>query len=67
MTTTEKWVRSSFGGGVEVLPFPNGSVLLRRHDQPLGKALHFTAGEWEAFLNGIKAGEFADIGASPGA
>lgn len=64
-----EWTRSSFCGGgqcVEVMFFPDGSVGLRHSARP-DKVAHFTAAEWDAFVKGVRSGDFADIGASPGA
>jgi hypothetical protein len=62
-----RWRKSSFSGGngggndggcVEVAFLAGGHVALRdTKDRSLLPHL-FTAGEWEAFLTGVKAGEF---------
>lgn len=53
----------SNGNCVEVAPAENGGVQVRDSKDPDGPVLTFTAAEWDAFLNGAKAGEFDDIGA----
>jgi hypothetical protein len=60
------WRKSSYsngGGGacVEVAALPDGGRAVRdTKDHGRGPVLWFTAGEWEAFLKGAKAGEFDD-------
>jgi hypothetical protein len=54
--------KSSFSGAgnpncVEV-GFVTAEILLRDSKDPNGPVLHFTTGEWAAFLAGVKAGEF---------
>lgn len=36
-------------------------ILVRDSKDPDGPHLHFTRGEWDAFVNGVKAGEFDTI------
>jgi hypothetical protein len=56
------WRTSSFtdnGTCVEVAELPDGARLVR--DTKLGDAspvLRYTAGEWQAFIAGVKVGEF---------
>jgi hypothetical protein len=53
--------RSSYCSGsncVETV-FDGTDVLVRDSKDPDGPVLAFTADEWEAFLEGVKAGEFA--------
>lgn len=56
------WVRSSFSGPqgncVEVAMLPGGQVAVRNSRDPNGPALIFTGPEWDAFLNGVRGGEF---------
>jgi hypothetical protein len=56
------WRKSSFSGEkqecVEVCDLPNGGFLVRDSKNPAGPVLTFTSGEREAFLKGVKAGEF---------
>jgi hypothetical protein len=54
--------KSSFSGAgnpncVEV-GFVTAEIRLRDSKDPDGPVLHFTTGEWAAFLAGVKAGEF---------
>jgi hypothetical protein len=57
-----RWRTSSFTDNetcVEVADLPGGDRLVR--DTKLGETspvLRFTASEWEAFISGVKAGEF---------
>ena len=61
------WIKSSYSNGnggnncVEVRPAGIGVEVRDSKDGPLGCRLLFTRAEWEAFLAGIKAGEFDDI------
>jgi hypothetical protein len=57
------WRKSSFcasGECVEVAQ-QKGKIVLRDSDEPRG-SVHYTAEEWQAFLRGVKAGEFDDLG-----
>lgn len=47
------------GGGVEVVAEDAGSILLS--DATTGTTLRFTDDEWQAFADGVRAGEF-DVG-----
>lgn len=48
-----------YGGCVEVGNAPDGSWIVRDAKDPeRATALQFSAGEWEAFVRGVKAGEF---------
>jgi hypothetical protein len=55
------WRKSSRSGEalqcVEVA-MVDGAVLVRNSRHPVGPVLRFTHGEWEAFLDGVHAGEF---------
>lgn len=60
---TLTWVKSSFSNQngnecVEVADPADGSRLVRDSKDPSGPRLAFTAGEWDAFVKGIRAGEF---------
>lgn len=57
------WHKSSFSNGqggncVETLTLPDGSRAVRHSKDQDGPALIFTSGEWDAFLKGVRAGEF---------
>jgi hypothetical protein len=53
---------SSFSGGgdcVEVGRVPDGGAIVRDSKDPAREiALTFTRGEWDAFVRGVKNGEF---------
>jgi len=60
------WVKSSLsfsnGNCVEVAALPGGAVGVRSSRDPQGPALTFTRGEWDAFLGGVRLGEFDRFG-----
>ena len=58
--TWHKSTRSGPDGGecVEVAELSGGRRGVRDSKNPTGPALVFTPGEWDAFINGIKDGEF---------
>jgi hypothetical protein len=60
------WVKSSLsfsnGNCVEVTELPGGSVGVRNSRDPGGPVLSFTQGEWDAFLEGARLGEFDRLG-----
>jgi hypothetical protein len=58
--STTRWHKSSRSGAngcVEVL-LEEGRVAVRDAKDPSGPILHFTAHEWQAFLDGARDGEF---------
>lgn len=61
MISLDRFRKSSFSGGggcVEVRRLPDGRVALRdSKDRDLAPH-HFTPAEWNAFLAGVRAGEF---------
>jgi Domain of unknown function (DUF397) len=61
-----RWVRSSLSFSnsncVEVASLPDGSVSVRRSQDPEGPVLRFTGAEWQAFLGGVREGEFDGFG-----
>jgi hypothetical protein len=60
------WVKSSLsfsnGGCVEVAGLPGGGAGVRNSRDPGGPVLEFTAAEWDAFLGGVRLGEFDRFG-----
>jgi len=57
------WRKSSFSSGsggncVEVTTLPDGGAAVRHSKNPGGPMIAYTAAEWTAFLEGVKAGEF---------
>jgi hypothetical protein len=56
------WVKSSLsfsnGNCVEVADLPDGRVGVRHSKDTAGPVLRFTTGEWQAFLGGVRNGEF---------
>lgn len=58
-----RWIkstRSGSGGGncVEVAELANGATGVRDSKHPTGPVLIFSRGEWEAFMAGIRTGDF---------
>lgn len=49
------------GSCVELSPLPDRGVAVRNSRDPLGPALIYTAAELEAFVLGVKDGEFDDL------
>lgn len=43
---------------VEVARKSDGTIVVRDSKNPDGGALHFNGGEWDAFIQGVNAGEF---------
>ncbi|MFI6481476.1 DUF397 domain-containing protein [Nonomuraea sp. NPDC050663] len=56
------WRKSSFslanGECVEVARLSTGDVVVRHSKDPEGAMLHYSAGEWTAFVAGVIKGEF---------
>jgi hypothetical protein len=56
-----RWLKSSAsntGNCVEVAFVEGGDVLVRDSKAPDERVLSFTPAEWDAFLAGVRAGEF---------
>lgn len=60
------WVKSSLSFSnsncVEVANLPGGQVGVRHSKHTEGLALRFTPDEWQAFLGGVRNGEFDSFG-----
>jgi hypothetical protein len=58
------WTKPSFSNGsggnncADVLANELGDVFIRNSNDPHRDTVHFNRAEWEAFLAGVKAGEF---------
>jgi hypothetical protein len=56
------WTKSSLSGGsgncVEVANLPGGLIGVRHSMNVQGPVLQFTPSEWQAFLDGVRKGEF---------
>jgi hypothetical protein len=55
------WFKSSFsaaGNCVEFARIPDGGAAIRDSKDRVKEAHRFSVSEWNAFLNGAKAGEF---------
>lgn len=61
-----RWVKSSLsfsnGNCVEVANLPGGQVGVRHSKHTEGSVLLFTPDEWQAFLGGVRNGEFDSFG-----
>jgi hypothetical protein len=59
---TSYWIKSSLsfanGNCVEVAGLPDGTIGVRNSRDVTGPVLRFTSGEWDAFLGGVRNGEF---------
>jgi hypothetical protein len=53
--------KSQTGSCVEVAPAPGGLIAVRDSKDPHGGMLLYTPVEWDAFLDGVKRGEFDDL------
>jgi len=64
--TGPTWVKSSLsfanGNCVEVSDQPGGAIGVRNSRDRKGPVLRFTPDEWQAFLGGVRNGEFDDFG-----
>jgi hypothetical protein len=63
---TLSWTKSSLsfsnGNCVEVASMADGGVAVRDSKHPEGPVLRFTPGEWDAFVGGVRNGEFDRFG-----
>jgi hypothetical protein len=59
------WRTSSFSGNngtcVEVAPLPDGHIAVRNSNRPHDGMVLFTRAEMDAWVSGVKAGEFDDL------
>jgi hypothetical protein len=57
LTWTKSTLSNPSGCCVETAPLPDGGMAVRnsRHPKP---ELHFTPAEWDAFVGGVRLGEF---------
>lgn len=57
-----RWRKASASTGngacVEAAPLADGGVAVRDSKDRMGPILRFTAAEWEAFVDGVRKGEF---------
>ena len=60
------WIKSSLSFSnsncVEVADLPPGEIGVRNSRDSGGAVLRFTPGEWQAFLGGVRNGEFDRFG-----
>jgi hypothetical protein len=66
MMSSPVWTKSSLsyanGNCVEVSDQPEGTIGVRNSRESEGPVLRFTPDEWQAFLGGVRKGEFDDFG-----
>ena len=59
---TAAWVKSSFSGNngtcVEAAPLDDGRIAVRNNNHPSDGVVFFTRAEMDAWIKGVKAGEF---------
>jgi hypothetical protein len=57
-----RWIKSSWsysnGNCVEAAALPDGTIAVRDSKNPRGPVLTLTPGQWRAFTQGIRAGDF---------
>jgi uncharacterized protein DUF397 len=62
----EHWFKSSLsfsnGNCVEVANLSGGGIGVRDSKNPEGSVLRFTGDEWQAFIGGVRNGEFDRFG-----
>jgi hypothetical protein len=58
----QQWIKSSFsyanGNCLEVSGLSGNRIKIRDSKDPEGPVLQFTPAEWDAFLGGVRNGEF---------
>jgi len=63
--STAAWRTSSFSNGtgscVEVAPLADGRSAVRNSNHPEAGVVFFTRAEMDAWIKGVKAGEFDDL------
>ena len=63
--TTAAWVKSSFSGNngdcVEAAALGDGHIAVRNSNHPGEGVVFFTRAEMDAWIKGVKAGEFDDL------
>ncbi len=67
--THAKWRKSSFSGGggeggancVEVAPLDDGRIAVRNSNHPQKGVVLFARAEMDAWIKGVRAGEFDDL------
>jgi hypothetical protein len=61
-SSSEVWMKSSLsahnGNCVEVAGLADDTIRVRDSKNPRGGVLNFTTAEWDAFLGGVRNGEF---------
>jgi hypothetical protein len=66
LASSATWIKSSLsyanGNCVEVADLPEGGVGIRNSRDREGPVLRFTSDEWDAFLGGVRNGEFDGFG-----
>ncbi|MGH3695293.1 MAG: DUF397 domain-containing protein [Pseudonocardiaceae bacterium] len=64
-TDIPHWRTSSFSGNngtcVEVTALPDGHIAVRNSNHPDGGMILFTRPEMDAWIKGVKVGEFDDL------
>ena len=59
---SDGWIKSSLsahnGNCVEVAGLTGDTIRVRDSKNPLGGILNFTPAEWDAFIGGVRNGEF---------
>lgn len=60
--SSPEWIKSSLsaynGNCVEVAGLADDTIKVRDSKHPKGAVLNFTQAEWDAFIGGVRGGEF---------